>query len=110
MDKIQTAQKTIATGGQSGKRLRLPDLPDYKLGPDGDLDPFHATDAEFFAFAAALVPITGEELDKWTWEDRRDFLNWALDEGVLEIKDGRLIAVEERIPTQTLLESGECLE
>ena len=110
MEKIQDQQTTIDNGAQPGKRLRLPDLPDYKLGAEGELEPFHATDAEFLQFAAALVPITGDgDLNKWTWEDRRDFLNWCLDENVLTIKDGRLLAVEETIPT-AVLESGECLE
>ncbi len=81
-------QKTIDNGAQPGKRLRLPDLPDYKLGAEGELDAFHATDAEFLAFAAALVPITGDgDMNRWTWEDRRDFLNWALDEHILSIHD-----------------------
>lgn len=88
----------------------MPDLPDYKLGVTGELDAFHATDAEFLQFAGALVPITGDgDLNRWSWEDRRDFINWCLDEDVLTIQDGRLVANEEHVPT-ALLESGECAE
>jgi len=76
----------------------LPDLPDFKLGVEGDLNGFDATNIEFLTFAQSLVPVTGGG-DRWTWEERRDFLNWCLDEQVLTIKDGRLVPVEETIPT-----------
>jgi hypothetical protein len=48
------------------------------------------------------VLLTGENLEHWTWEERRDFLNWCLDEQVLTIQDGRLVPVEETIPTVPL--------
>ena len=76
-------------------RLRLPDLPEYRLGVEGDLNGFDATDAEFLEFIQSLVPLTGEGLDHWTWEERRDFLNWCLDEHVLKIADGRLVPNED---------------
>ena len=66
-----------------------------KLGVEGDLNGFDATDSEFLQFVQSLVPLTGENLDHWTWEERRDFLNWCLDEQVLTIQDGRLVPVEE---------------
>jgi hypothetical protein len=85
--------------GQPSMRLRLPDLPDYRLGVDGDLNGFDATDSQFLQFVQSLVPLTGENLDHWTWEERRDFLNWCLDEHVLVIQDGRLVPYEEGTPT-----------
>ncbi len=110
---MQEAPQSTDNGAKSGQpatlHLRLPDLPDYKLGPEGDLNAFKATDAEFVAFARSLVQLDGEDLDHWTWEDRRDFLNFCLDEHILSIQDGRLVELEATIPT-AVLESGECLE
>ena len=85
--------------------LSTSDLPDYKLGTDGELNPFDATDTEFLNFVQTLVPLNGENLDHWTWEERREFLNWCLDEQVLTIQDGRLVPVEdeeEKIATALL--------
>lgn len=106
MEETQNHTQNTSNGELNGKRLRLPDLPDYKLGEDGDLNGFDATDSEFLNFVQTLVPLTGENLDHWTWEERRDFLNWCLDEHVLTIKDGRLVPYEENIPTAPLSESG----
>jgi hypothetical protein len=102
VEKTQNQQQTTHDGEQSGKRLRLPDLPDYKLGVEGDVNGFDATDAEFLHFVQTLVPLTGENLDHWTWMERRDFLNWCLDEHILTIKDGRLMPFEETVPTEPL--------
>jgi hypothetical protein len=93
--------------GTPGTHLRLPDLPDFKLGVEGDLNGFDASDSEFLQFVQSLVPLTGENLDHWTWEERRDFLNWCLDEQVLTIQDGRLVPVEETIPTVPLYNDTE---
>jgi hypothetical protein len=103
--KVQQSTDSGAKHGQPIKRLRLPDLPEYRLGPAGELNGFDATDAEFLQFVHTLVPLTGDNLEQWTWEERRDFLNWCLDENVLMIKDGRLVPVEddeEKIPTAPL--------
>ena len=105
MEQTQKAQPSTGNGakiGQPTKRLRLPDLPDFKLDVEGDLNAFDATDSEFLNFVQSLVPLTGENTDHWTWEERRDFLNWCLDEQVLTIVDGRLVPVEETIPTAPL--------
>jgi len=93
--------------GQPSMRVRLPDLPDYRLGVDGELNGFDATDSQFLHFVESLVPLTGENLDHWTWEERRDFLNWCLDEHVLVIQDGRLVPYEEGIPTAPLRHDEE---
>jgi hypothetical protein len=93
--------------GTPGRHLRLPDLPDFKLGVEGDLNGFDATDSEFLQFVQSLVPVTGENVDHWTWEERRDFLNWCLDEQVLTIQGGRLVPVEETIPTAPLTSDTE---
>ena len=58
------------------------------------MNAFDATDFEFLNFVQTLVPLTGENTDNWTWEERRDFLNWCLDESVLTIDDGRLVPAE----------------
>ena len=102
MEKIQNQPQTIVDGEQSGKRLRLPDLPDYILGTDGEINPFDATDSEFLQFVHTLVPLDGEGLDHWTWMERRDFLNWCLDEQVLVIQDGRLVPNQEQGATVPL--------
>jgi hypothetical protein len=105
MDEIQDQPLSTDNGEKNGQpaiRLRLPDLPDYKLGAEGDLNGFDATDIEFLHFVQTLVPLTGENLDHWTWEERRDFLNWCLDESVLTIQDGRLVHIEEVVPSAPL--------
>jgi len=105
MDEIQNQPLSTDCGeknGQPALRLRLPDLPDYKLGDEGDINGFDATDIEFLNFVQTLVPLTGENLDHWTWEERRDFLNWCLDESVLTIRDGRLVHFEDVVPTAPL--------
>ena len=113
MEETKKATPTTNSGEQNGTqttRLRLPDLPEFRLGADGDLNAFDATDIEFLNFVQTLVPLTGENTDKWTWEERRDFLNWCLDEHVLTIADGRLVPVEdeeERIPTAPLSNESE---
>ena len=98
MEEIQNPQQNTdsgATNGTPSTHLRLPDLPEYRLGADGDLNGFDATDIEFLNFVQSLVPLTGEDLDHWTWEERRDFLNWCLDEHVLKIADGRLVPADD---------------
>lgn len=105
MEETKKATPNTSNGEQHGAqntRLRLPDLPEYRLGVDGDLNAFDATNSEFLHFVQTLVPLTGENTDTWTWEERRDFLNWCLDEQVLTIQDGRLVPVEETMPTAPL--------
>jgi hypothetical protein len=105
MDETPHPMSNTASGRPHGTRaphLLLPDLPDYKLGTEGDLNGFDATDSEFLHFVQSLVPLSGENLEHWTWEERRDFLNWCLDEQVLTIRDGRLVPVEETRPTSPL--------
>ena len=101
MDETPHPMPNTASGGPhgtAGTHLRLPDLPDYKLGTEGDLNGFDATDSEFLQFVLSLVPLSGENLEHWSWEERRDFLNWCLDEQVLTIKEGRLVPAEETLP------------
>jgi hypothetical protein len=110
MEETQNHMPSTDNGEQNGTpvtHLRLPDLPDFKLGIDGDLNGFDATDSEFLQFVQSLVPLTGDNLDHWTWEERRDFLNWCLDEQVLTIQDGRLVPVEETITTTPLTHDTE---
>ncbi len=105
MDETPHPMPNTASGrphGTAETHLRLPDLPDYKLGVDGDLNGFDASDSEFLQFVQSLVPLSGENLEHWTWEERRDFLNWCLDEQVLTIKEGRLVPVEDTFPTSPL--------
>lgn len=71
-----------------------------------------ASDEEFLAFAQSIVHVKVEEGDtlerSWTWEERRDFVNWCIDEGVLLIEDGRLIPVEEeQVQTASLSPGSE---
>ncbi len=105
MDETPHPMPNTDSGKQHGTadtHLRLPDLPEFKLGFEGDLNGFDASDSEFLHFVQSLVPLTGENLEHWTWEERRDFLNWCLDEQVLTIQDGRLVPVEETISTVPL--------
>jgi hypothetical protein len=87
---------------QPTMRHGLPDGAAFKPGAESDLNDFDVNDSALLHFVQTLVPLTGENHDQWTCEERRDFLNWCLDEGVLTIKDGRLIPVEEPVPTAPL--------
>jgi hypothetical protein len=110
MEETQNHTQSTDNGKQNGtpaRRLRLPDLPDFRLGIEGDLNGFDATDSEFLQFVQSLVPLTGEQLDHWTWEERRDFLNWCLDEQIVKIQNGRLVPVEERVVTASLSKQSE---
>ncbi len=112
MEETPNHMQSTANGKQHGTpitRLRLPDLPDFRLGIEGDLNSFDAMDSEFLQFVQSLVPLTGEHLDHWTWEERRDFLNWCLDEQILTIQDGRLVPVEEQAVTAPLSEHSEAV-
>ena len=78
---------------QPTMRRRVPTVPTGKLGAQGDPGGFDATESELLHVLQSLLPLTGENLDQWSWEERRDFLNWCVDEGVLTIQDGRLVPV-----------------
>jgi hypothetical protein len=84
-----------AQHGQPTMRLRVSAVPACKPEAQGDQGSFDATESELLHVLQSLILLTGENLDQWTWEERRDFLNWCLDEGVLTIQDGRLVPVEE---------------
>jgi hypothetical protein len=106
MEEIQSQQQSTGNGAKNGTpdakprhiHVRLPQLPYLKLG-QSEHNAWKASDEEFLAFAQSIVPIKVEEGDmlerSWTWEERRDFVNWCIDEGVLLVKGGRLIPVEE---------------
>jgi hypothetical protein len=100
MEEIRQRNKTKEEPRR--RYISLVDLPDFRLGEEGDVNGFDATDSEFLHFVQTLVPVTGENLDHWTWEERRDFLNWCLDEQILQLKDGCLVPFEESIPTEPL--------
>lgn len=88
--------------GQPTMRLRVPAVPTCKPGAQGDPGGFDATESDLLQMLQSLIPLTGENLDQWTWIEHRDFLNWCLDEGVLTIQDGRLVPTEELVPTAPL--------
>ncbi len=105
MDYTQAGQQQTDSSekhGQPTMPVRLPDGADDRSGADGDANDFDATDVELLHFVQTLVPLTDEGLDHWTWVERRAFLNWCLDEGVLTIQDGRLIPGEKTVPTAPL--------
>jgi hypothetical protein len=87
---------------QPTMRIKVPDEPTCKPGPQGDQGGFDAAENELLHVLQSLIPPTGENLDQWTWEECRDSLNWCLAEGVLTIQDGRLVPVEELVPTALL--------
>jgi hypothetical protein len=79
---MNTNDGSAAETGERKLVLRLVDLKFYRLGVDGS-DARHASDAEFLAFASSIAQLRGENLEHWTVEDRRDFLNFCLEKGVL---------------------------
>ena len=119
MEEIQSQQQSTGDGIKNGTpdakptqtHVRLPQLPYLKLG-QSEHNAWKASDEEFLAFAQSIVHVKVEEGDtlerSWTWEERRDFLNWCIDEGVLLVQDGRLIPVEEeQISTAPLSPESE---
>jgi hypothetical protein len=119
MEGTQSQQLSTDNGAKHGTpdekptqtHIRLPQLPYLTLG-QSEHNAWRASDAEFLAFAQSIVPIKVEEGDSversWTWEERRDFVNWCIDEGVLVVQDGRLVPVEEeQIPTAPLSHDTE---
>ena len=112
MEEIHHRPQQIDSGAQHRQptmRQRLPDVPACKLGQTDEINGFDATESEFLHFVQTLVPLTGKNLDQWTWEERRVFLNWCLDEGVLTIQDGRLVPVEEPVPTAPFTHDSEAV-
>lgn len=85
------AGKTTSSGSGNGTKVRLPDLPHLFLGPSSEKSVFEQSDAEFLAYIRGLVPLEGDNLDHWTWEERRDFINWCLEESILELRGDRLL-------------------
>jgi hypothetical protein len=105
MEETQNQQQTDsgAQHGQPTMRPRLHDVPAIKPEAQDDPGGFDDTESELLQMLPSLIPLAGENLDQWTSEERRDFLNWCLDEGVLTIQEGRLVpAEEELVPTAPL--------
>jgi hypothetical protein len=110
MEHTQEVQQQTDSGADHGQptiQVRLPSVPDDRFGIDGDPGGFDAMDSALLHCVQTLVPLTGDGLDHWTREERRAFLNWCVDEGVLTIQDGRLIPVEERVPTAPIRYDSE---
>ncbi len=98
--------QSMSSGGGSGDRnsvensvakirMTLVQLKLYKLGTT-EIDARHATHEQFLAFAQTVVQIhatDGATLDKWTVEERRDFINWCISKGVLQVEGDRLVPV-----------------
>ena len=61
----------------------------------------HATHQQFLAFAQSLVTLKKADDDTnmqhWTVEERRDFLNWCLEKGLLHIVEYRLLPVGQEV-------------
>jgi hypothetical protein len=60
--------------GQPTMRLRVPTVPTGKPGAQGDPGGVDATESELLQMLQSLLPLTGENLDQWSWEERRDAL------------------------------------
>jgi hypothetical protein len=88
--------------GQQTMRLQVPDEAACELGETVVGSGFDVTQCALLHLLQSLIPLTDENLDQWTWEECRDYLHWCLDEGVLTIQNGRLVPVEELIPTAPL--------
>ncbi len=86
-------------------RLRLTSLKLHKLG-ESDITARHATHTEFSTWAQSIVPIEAEEgidLETWTVEERRDFINWCLERNFITAENGRLIPLVCPLPPLCLL-------
>src|SRR5437667_3539462 len=55
---------------QPTMRRRVPTVPTGKLGAQGDPGGFDATESELLHVLQSLLPLTGENLDQWSWEER----------------------------------------
>jgi hypothetical protein len=94
---VQQQTDSAAEHGQLPMQVSLSDVPDDCFGVKRDQGDFDALDSALLHFVQTLVPLSGETFDQWTWEERRNFLNWCLDEGILTIQDGRLAPVKEEL-------------
>lgn len=76
--------------------LTLVELKLLKLG-ESEIDARHATHQQFYEFAASLVKLKPADeatnMQHWTVEERRDFLNWCLEKGILHIDGQKLLPV-----------------
>lgn len=78
-------QKNSAENSGSPKKFTLLELQDLQfISPvTGKLvNVEECSDAEFSAFISLYVKVTGDDLDTWSLEDRRDVLNFAFEQGV----------------------------
>jgi hypothetical protein len=75
-------------------RLTLVELKSHKLG-ESEVDARHATHQQFYEFACSFVTLKPADdatnMQHWAVEERRDFLNWCLENGILRIENGRLM-------------------
>ncbi|SRR6266568_1251871 len=103
--------QNMSGGGESGDRilnsvensvaptpkthLTLVDLKSYNLG-ECEITARHATHLQFLEFAQSLVTLKRADddtnLQHWTVEERRDFINWCLENNILWIDGNRLVA------------------
>lgn len=92
MQTIPDGRENLTQGEEEAAPLvlRLVDLRSYRLSPDGP-NVREASDAAFLEFASSIVEVRGEGLGCWTVEERRDFLNWCFERGVLEVGEGGVL-------------------
>jgi predicted GIY-YIG superfamily endonuclease len=69
--------------------IDLMDLKSYRLGKT-ELNARHCTFDEFVSFARSLVQIADTGNVRTVFQ-RRDFLNWCLQEGILRVEDDKLV-------------------
>lgn len=72
--------------------LELKHLKLFRLG-ETELNARRCSFDEFVSFARSFIRVDDPE-DLRTVFDRRDFLNWCAEQGLLEIQDDRLIPVK----------------
>ena len=86
---VSGVENSVQNSALPNFRLTLVQLKLFKLG-ESDLTARHASHGEFGIFACSVATVEGGS-EKWTVEERRDFLNWCVENKVLEAKEGRLV-------------------
>lgn len=74
--------KNSVKNSASPKKFALLDLQNLRFEIDGNETNIEdCTDEQFARFIRCYVQLTGDDLDRWPLEERRDVLNFAIEQG-----------------------------
>lgn len=86
---VSTGKNSVENSETPKFQLTLIDLKSFTLG-DHEYTARSATHQQFTEFGRSLVQLDVPDDERWTVEERRDFLNWCIEYQVLDVQEGRL--------------------